>query len=562
LCNQQGEEFMPNAYFTVREPRNEPYNSYAPDTPERRKLKQKLQELKSQEIEIPAIINGKEVKTGRTADVVMPHNHSHRLATVHYCGQKEVKMAIESSLEARRQWARMPWEERVAIFQRAADLVTGPWRYTMNASTMLGQSKTPQQSEIEAVGELADFLRFNAWYLARIMEDQPYSPDGMWNRVEYRPLEGFVFAVSPFNFTAIAGNLPTSPAMCGNVSLWKPSTESIYSNYHFMKLLQEAGVPDGVINFLPGEGADVGDPVLESPHLAGLQFTGSIGTFEHLWKKIGQNISKYHSFPRVVGETGGKDFIFAHSSADVDAMVVAALRAAYEYQGQKCSAASRMYVPESIWPEYREKFLAEVENVTYGDVEDFSHFMGAVISRKAFDKITGYIDYAKESDDAEIIFGGGYDDSIGYFVEPTVILAKDPKFRTMQEEIFGPVLTIYVYKDKDFEKTLELCDQTSPFALTGAIFANDRYALSKMNDALRDAAGNFYINDKPTAAIVNQQPFGGSRKSGTNDKAGSVPNMYRWLSMRAIKETRVPPKEWTYPYMEPEKTEFIEAEEE
>ena len=553
---------MPNAYFNVQEPENEPYNTYAPDTPERSKLKQKLQELKSQEIEIPAIINGKEVKTGRTADVVMPHNHSHKLATVHFCGEKEVKMAIESSLEARRQWAGMPWEERMAIFQRAADLVTGPWRYTMNASTMLGQSKTPQQSEIEAVGELADFLRFNAWYLARIMEDQPYSPDGMWNRVEYRPLEGFVFAVSPFNFTAIAGNLPTSPAMCGNVSLWKPSPEAIYSNYHFMKLLQEAGVPDGVINFLPGEGADVGDPVLESPHLAGLQFTGSIGTFEYLWKKIGQNISKYHSFPRVVGETGGKDFIFAHNTADVDAMVVAALRAAYEYQGQKCSAASRMYIPESIWPEYREKFLAEVEEVTYGDVEDFSHFMGAVISRKAFDKITGYIDYAKESDDAEIIFGGGYDDSIGYFVEPTVILARDPKFKTMEEEIFGPVLTIYVYQDKEFEKTLELCDQTSPFALTGAIFANDRYALSKMNDALRDAAGNFYINDKPTAAIVNQQPFGGSRKSGTNDKAGSVPNMYRWLSMRAIKETRVPPKEWTYPYMEPEKAEFIEAEEE
>ncbi len=553
---------MPNAYFNVQEPENEPYNTYAPDTPERSKLKQKLQELKSQEIEIPAIINGKEVKTGRTADVVMPHNYSHKLATVHFCGEKEVKMAIESSLEARRQWAGMPWEERMAIFQRAADLVTGPWRYTMNASTMLGQSKTPQQSEIEAVGELADFLRFNAWYLARIMEDQPYSPDGMWNRVEYRPLEGFVFAVSPFNFTAIAGNLPTSPAMCGNVSLWKPSPEAIYSNYHFMKLLQEAGVPDGVINFLPGEGADVGDPVLESPHLAGLQFTGSIGTFEYLWKKIGQNISKYHSFPRVVGETGGKDFIFAHNTADVDAMVVAALRAAYEYQGQKCSAASRMYIPESIWPEYREKFLAEVEEVTYGDVEDFSHFMGAVISRKAFDKITGYIDYAKESDDAEIIFGGGYDDSIGYFVEPTVILARDPKFKTMEEEIFGPVLTIYVYQDKEFEKTLELCDQTSPFALTGAIFANDRYALSKMNDALRDAAGNFYINDKPTAAIVNQQPFGGSRKSGTNDKAGSVPNMYRWLSMRAIKETRVPPKEWTYPYMEPEKAEFIEAEEE
>lgn len=540
---------MPNAYFKVQEPKNEPYNSYAPGTPERTLLQQKLIDLKSSEIEIPAIINGEEVKTGRTADVVMPHNHNHKLATVHYCGEKEVKIAIDSALEARKMWAKMPWEERVAIFQRAADLVTGPWRYIMNASTMLGQSKTPYQSEIEAVGELADFLRFNAWYLTRIMKDQPYSPDGVWNRLEYRPLEGFIFAVSPFNFTAIAGNLPTSPAMCGNVSIWKPSPEAVYSNYYFMKLLQEAGLPDGVINFLPGEGADVGDPVLENPYLAGLQFTGSVETFEHLWKKIGENISNYHSFPRIVGETGGKDFIFAHNTADIDAMVVAALRAAYEYQGQKCSAASRMYIPKSIWPEFRDKFLAEVEKVTYGDIEDFSNFMGAVISEKAFKKISGYIDFAKESDDAEIIYGGSCDDSTGYFIEPTVILTTDPKFKTMQEEIFGPVLTIFVYKDKDFEKTLELCDTTSPFALTGAIFANDRYALQTMNGILKQAAGNFYINDKPTAAIVNQQPFGGSRKSGTNDKAGSIPNMYKWLSMRAIKETRVPPKNWTYPYM-------------
>lgn len=545
---------MPNAYFHVQEPENEPYNSYAPGTPERTLLQQKLTELKSTEIEIPAIIGGNQVKTERTADVVMPHNHKHRLAIAHYCGEKEVKMAIESALDARKQWAEMPWEERVAIFQRAADLVTGPWRYIMNASTMLGQSKTPHQSEIEAVGELADFLRFNAWYLTRIMKNQPYSPEGLWNRLEYRPLEGFIFAVSPFNFTAIAGNLPTSPAMCGNVSLWKPSPEAIYSNYYFMKLLQEAGLPDGVINFLPGEGADVGDPVLESPYFSGLQFTGSVGTFEHLWKKIGENISIYHTFPRVVGETGGKDFIFAHNSADVDAMVAASLRAAYEYQGQKCSAASRMYIPESIWPEFREKFLAEVEKVTYGDVEDFTNFMGAVISEKAFKKITGYINFAKEASDAKIIYGGNYDDSTGYFIEPTVILTDNPTFKTMKEEIFGPVLTIYVYEDNKFEKTLELCDTTSPFALTGAVFANDRYALKIMNEALKQAAGNFYINDKPTAAIVNQQPFGGARKSGTNDKAGSIGNMYRWLSMRAIKETRVPPKKWTYPYMEHEKT--------
>ncbi|MEX0823060.1 MAG: L-glutamate gamma-semialdehyde dehydrogenase [Balneolaceae bacterium] len=543
---------MSNAYYNIQEPKNEQYLSYAPGTVGRESLKKRLKELKSKEIEIPAIINGQEVKTGRTDDVVMPHNHGHKLATVHYCGEKEVKMAIESSLEARKKWSEMPWEERVAIFQKAADIVTGPWRYTMNATTMLGQSKTPHQSEIEAVGELADFLRFNAWYLTRIMKDQPYSPDGMWNRVEYRPLEGFVFAVSPFNFTAIAGNLPSAPAMCGNVSLWKPSPESVYSNYYFMKVLQEAGLPDGVINFLPGEGADVGDPVLESPHLAGLQFTGSVGTFNHLWKTIGKNIDKYHTYPRIVGETGGKDFIFAHNSADVDAMVVAAIRGAFEYQGQKCSAASRMYMPKSLWAEFRRKLSTEVEKVKVGDVEDFSNFMGAVISRKAFDKITGYIEYAKNSDKAEIVSGGKYDDSKGYFIDPTIILTSDPKFKTMEEEIFGPVLTIYVYEDKNFEQTMDLCDNTSPYALTGAIFARDRYALKTMADRFRQTAGNFYLNDKPTAAVVNQQPFGGSRKSGTNDKAGSIQNMLRWMSARSMKETLVAPKEWTYPYMDKE----------
>lgn len=540
---------MSNAYYNIQEPKNEQYLSYAPGTPGREALKKRLKELKSKEIEIPAIINGKEIKTGRTDDVVMPHNHGHKLATVHYCGEKEVKMAIESSLEARKKWAEMPWEERVAIFQKAADIVTGPWRYTMNATTMLGQSKTPHQAEIEAVGELADFLRFNAWYLTRIMEDQPHSPDGMWNRIEYRPLEGFVFAVSPFNFTAIAGNLPSAPAMCGNVSLWKPSPESVYSNYYFMKVLQEAGLPDGVINFLPGEGADVGDPVLESPHFAGLQFTGSVGTFNHLWKTIGNNIDKYHTYPRVVGETGGKDFIFAHNSADVDAMVVAAIRGAFEYQGQKCSAASRMYMPESLWAEFSKKLSAEVKKVKVGDVEDFSNFMGAVISRKAFDKITGYIEFAKNSDKAEIISGGNYDDSKGYFIDPTVILTSDPKFKTMEEEIFGPVLTIYVYENENFEQTMDLCDNTSPYALTGAVFARDRYALKIMADRFRQTAGNFYLNDKPTAAVVNQQPFGGSRKSGTNDKAGSIQNMLRWMSARSMKETLVAAKEWTYPYM-------------
>jgi 1-pyrroline-5-carboxylate dehydrogenase len=543
---------MSNAYFKIQEPKNEPYLSYAPGTPERQQLKEKLKELKSEVIEIPAIINGQEVFSETRSDVVIPHNHGHKLATLHQCGEREIHMAIEAALEAQKKWAVMPWEERVAIFRRAADLVTGPWRSVMNASTMLGQSKTAHQAEIEAAGELADFLRFNAWYLARIMNDQPYSPDGVWNRVEYRPLEGFVFAVSPFNFTAIAGNLPTSPAMCGNVVLWKPSTDSVYSNYFFMKLLKEAGLPDGVINFVPGRGASVGDPVLASPHFSGIHYTGSVPTFNRLWKTIGEKIDIYKTYPRIVGETGGKDFIFAHNSADIGALVIAALRAAFEYQGQKCSAASRMYVPESIWPEFREKFIAEVHNIKVGDIEDFSNFMGAVISRNAYRDITSYIDYAKEADDAEIIAGGGYDDSRGFFIEPTVILTTNPKFKTMEEEIFGPVLTIFVYKDDQFDSTLDLCDQTSPFALTGAIFAKDRYVIKKMSDKFRQAAGNFYINEKPTGAVVNQQPFGGARKSGTNDKAGSLINMLRWLSARSIKEVMVPPKDWRYPFMETE----------
>jgi len=543
---------MAQAYFKVKEPKNESYLSYAPGTPERKALKEQLKELRSEVIEIPAIIGGKEVKTDRTFDVVMPHNHKHKLATAYYCGGKEVKMAIEAALEARKKWAAMPWEERVAIFQKAADLLTGPWRYKMNAATMLGQSKTPHQSEIESVGEFSDFLRFNSWYLAKIMSEQPYSPDNMWNRIEYRPLEGFIFAVTPFNFVAIGGNLPAAPALAGNVALWKPAPGSLYANYFVMKLFQEAGLPDGVINFLPGEGPDVGDPVLNSPDLSGLHFTGSVPTFQHLWKEIGQNIDKYKYFPRIVGETGGKDFIFVHNSADVDALVVAALRGAYEYQGQKCSAASRMYIPKSIWGEFKGKFIPEVEKIKTGDVEDFGNFMGALIDRKAFDKVTSYIDYAKKSNDAEILTGGTYDDSKGYFVDPTVVVTTDPHFKLIEEEIFGPVLTIYVYEDKDFEKALQLCESTSPYALTGAIFARDRYALKHMSDFLTNAAGNFYINDKPTAAIVNQQPFGGARKSGTNDKAGSISHMLRWLSMRSIKETMSPAKDWTYPYMKGE----------
>ncbi|MFH5833820.1 L-glutamate gamma-semialdehyde dehydrogenase [Halalkalibaculum sp. DA384] len=543
---------MANAYFEIREPSNEPVNSYAPGTPERSALKEEINRLKNQEIEIPAIIGGEAVKTGHTADVVMPHNHSHKLASVHLCGEKEVKMAEDAALEARKTWAEMPWEQRVSVFKKAADLLSGPWRYTLNAATMLGQSKTPHQSEIDAVAELVDFFRYNSYYLTQIYQDQPYSPDGMWNRTEYRPLEGFVFAVTPFNFTSIAGNLPTAPAICGNVSLWKPATSSIYSSYFVMKLLEEAGLPAGVINFLPGSGADVGDPATDSEHLSGLHFTGSTATFQLLWKRIADNIKKYKTYPRIVGETGGKDFIFAHQTADVDALVVAALRAAYEYQGQKCSAASRMYIPESLWSEFSEQFLEEAKKINVGDVEDFSTFMGAVIDQGAFNSITSYIDYVKESDDAEILFGGDYDDSEGFFIQPTLVQAHDPKFKTMQEEIFGPVLTVYVYEDDQFEETLELCDTTSPYALTGAIFARDRDVLQQMSDSLRQAAGNFYINDKPTAAVVNQQPFGGARKSGTNDKAGSAANLMRWLSPRSLKESTVPPKDWTYQYMEEE----------
>ncbi|MCC5934064.1 MAG: L-glutamate gamma-semialdehyde dehydrogenase [Balneolales bacterium] len=540
---------MSTAYFEVPKPYNEPYLSYAPGTPERDKLKQALAELRSKEVEIPVIIGGKRIYTGRTQDVVMPHNHKHKLGVVHKAGPDEVKLAIKSCLEAREAWANMPWEHRAAILLKAADIITGPERYRANAATMLGQSKTPHQSEIEAVGELADFFRFNVEYLTRIMGDQPSSPKETWNRVEYRGLEGFMFAVTPFNFTAIAGNLPTSMALCGNAVIWKPATSSVYSSYFVMEVLERAGMPPGVINFLPGDGADVGDAVFADPNLCGLQFTGSTGTFQHMWRTIGTNIHQYKTYPRIVGETGGKDFIFMHPTADVREVSIAALRGAFEYQGQKCSAASRMYLPASKWDALREDLLAEVAQIKMGDVEEFDTFMGAVIDKKAFDSITKYIDFAKESSEAEIIAGGGYDDSVGYFIEPTIILASNPRFKTMEEEIFGPVLTIYVYEDDKLDEALELCDTTSPYALTGAIFAKDRYALSMMADRLKNAAGNFYINDKPTGAIVNQQPFGGGRASGTNDKAGSMQNLLRWLSARSIKENLNPPTDWRYPYM-------------
>ncbi|MCZ7602360.1 MAG: L-glutamate gamma-semialdehyde dehydrogenase [Melioribacteraceae bacterium] len=541
---------MSNAYFKVPVPINEPVKSYVPGSPEREVLTKRISELKSQQIEVPLIIGGEEVKTGNTQEMVIPHNHKHVLGVYHKAGKKEVDMAIEAALEARKEWANMPWEQRAAIFLKMADLLAGPWRATLNAATMLGQSKTVYQAEIDSACELIDFYRFNTYYMTQIMSDQPYSPAGMWNRVEYRPLEGFIFAVTPFNFTSIAGNLPTAPAIVGNVSLWKPASSSVYSGYWLMKLFEEAGLPKGVINYVPGSGGQVGNPVMESPHLAGIHFTGSTSVFQGMWKTIGNNLSKMKYYPRIVGETGGKDFIFAHNSADVDALVVAALRGAFEYQGQKCSAASRMYVPKSIWSEFKTKYVAEVKKIKMGDVEDFTNFFAAVIDDAAFKSITEYIDYAKESKDAEIITGGNYDDSKGYFIEPTTIVTTDPMFKTMQEEIFGPVLTIYVYEDEKFDEALDLCDTTSPYALTGAIWAQDRYALIKMSDKLKNAAGNFYINDKPTAAVVGQQPFGGGRASGTNDKAGSAMNLLRWMSVRTMKETFDPPKDWKYPFMQ------------
>ncbi len=540
---------MSNAYFYVPEPVNEPVYSYTPGSPEKAELKTRYEELLKQQVDIPLIIGGQEIRTGNTAELKVPHDHSKTLGVYHKAGEKEVQMAVDAALEAQKQWAEMPWEHRVSIFLKAADLLAGPWRATLNAATMLGQSKTVYQAEIDSACELIDFWRFNSFYLTELMGEQPDSAPGMWNRVEYRPLEGFVFAVTPFNFTSIAGNLPTAPALTGCVVLWKPASSAVYSAYYIMKLLEEAGLPPGVINFIPGSGGQVGNPVMNSPHLAGVHFTGSTAVFQGMWNTIGNNISKLKYYPRIVGETGGKDFIFAHKSADVDAMVVAALRAAFEYQGQKCSAASRMYIPRSLWPQFKEKYVTEVGKIKMGDPFDFTNFMTAVIDKAAFDSIVEYIEYAKNSDEAELITGGGYDGSKGWFIEPTTILTSNPKFKTMQEEIFGPVLTIYVYEDDKFDETLELCDTTSPYALTGAIFAQDRYALIKMADYLRNAAGNFYINDKPTAAVVGQQPFGGGRASGTNDKAGSAMNLLRWMSARSIKETLVSPKDWRYPFM-------------
>ncbi len=540
---------MSNAYFKLPIPINEPILNYAPGSIEKSELKKKLTELQSKEIEIPLIIGGEEVKSGKTAEIRVPHNLSKKLGVYHKAGEKEVKMAIEAALEARKTWSEMPWEHRASIFHKAAELLSGPWRATVNAATMLGQSKTAYQAEIDSACELIDFWRFNSYYMTQLMGDQPYSPKGMWNRMEYRPLEGFIFAVTPFNFTSIAGNLPTAPAIVGNVSLWKPASSAVYSAYYLMKLWEEAGLPKGVINFIPGSGSQVGDPVMASPHLAGIHFTGSTAVFQGMWKTISDNLQNSKYYPRIVGETGGKDFIFAHKSSDVDALVVAAIRGSFEYQGQKCSAASRMYIAKSIWGEFKEKYVSEAAKIKMGDIEDFTNFMGAVIDKGAYESIKSYIDFAKDANDAEIITGGNCDDKKGFFIEPTTIVTTNPNFKSMQEEIFGPVLTIYVYADDKFDETLELCNNTSPYALTGAIWSQDREVLVKMSDKLRNAAGNFYINDKPTAAVVGQQPFGGGRASGTNDKAGSAMNILRWMTLRSIKETFVPPKDWKYPFM-------------
>ena len=538
---------MSNGYFKVEMPKNEPVKAYLPGSPERASLKKELERQSAQVVQVPMIIGGKEVWTERKTKAVMPHDHAHVIAEAASGGEKELKDAIAAALAARKAWTEMPMEHRVSIFLKAADLIAGPMRYKVNAATMLGQSKTVYQAEIDTC-ELIDFLRFNVYYLQQIYDRQPNNTPNVWNRIEYRPLEGFVTAISPFNFTSIGANLPTAPAIAGNVVLWKPATTAVLSNYYVMQALMAAGLPAGVINFVPSRGSDMSKYVLSDPNLAGLHFTGSTEVFSGVYSLVGENIKKYKTYPRLVGETGGKDFIFAHNSADVPGLVAALTRASYEYQGQKCSAASRAFVPASIWPQVKEGMLAEIEKIKIGDITDFTNLMGAVIDASAFKTNKEYIDYAKASEDAEVICGG-YDDSKGYFVYPTLIEAKKPDFKTMVEEIFGPVMTVYVYPDDKLDETLASCDTATSYGLSGAIFADDREAIVKMEDALKGTAGNFYINDKPTGAVIGQQPFGGARASGTNDKAGSEINMYRWLSPRTIKELRVPCLDVTYPYM-------------
>jgi 1-pyrroline-5-carboxylate dehydrogenase len=540
---------MNNAIFSFREPKNEPVKAYAPGSEERRLLKEELERQANMQVEIPLIIGGKEIKTGKIGKVVMPTDHNHVLATYHQCTDKEVNMAIEAAMNAKEAWGNLPWIERCSIVMRAAELFATKYRYVINAATMLGQAKNAMQAEIDSACEAIDFMRFNPYFAAQLYAQQPLSPVECINRLEYRPLEGFVYTITPFNFTAIAVNLNISPVLMGNVTVWKPATTSLLSSYYAMKIFMEAGVPAGVINFVPGSGSVISNVVLNSPDFGGIHFTGSTGVFNGFWETVGKNIGKYKTYPKIVGETGGKDFVFAHNSVSPKEIATALVRGAFEFQGQKCSAASRAYVPKSLWEETKTSMLSMLKEIKMGDVRDFSNFVNAVIDEASFDNIAGYIERAKNAKDAEIIAGGKCDKSKGYFIEPTIILTTNPKYESLAEEIFGPVLTIYVYEDAKFEETLKLCDSTSTYALTGSILAHDRYAVMTAEKALRYSAGNFYINDKPTGAVVGQQPFGGARASGTNDKAGSYLNLIRWVSPRTIKETLVPPTNYKYPFL-------------
>ncbi len=538
---------MNDGIFQIPKPKNEPILGFLPGSKERKELREALDYIR-EKFEIPLIIDGIEIKTENKGISVPPHDHNYILAEYNKAGVEEVDAAIEAALNAKDKWENMHWVDRASIFLKAADLMAGPYRQIMNAATMLGVSKNVYQAEVDVV-EMIDFFRFNAYFMQEIYSQQPISPEGQWNRLEYRPLEGFVFAVTPFNFISIAGNLPSTPALLGNTVVWKPASSAVYPSYYIMSILMDAGLPPGVINFVPGQGAVVGKQILNHRDLAGVHFTGSTGTFQWIWRKIGENIANYRTYPRIVGETGGKDFIVAHPSANSEEVSTALIRGAFEFQGQKCSAASRAYIPQSMWEKVKSNVVKATEEIKQGDVEDFTTFVNAVIDQPAFNNITKYIDFAKNSEEAEVITGGNYDDSKGYFIEPTTIVTSNPKFKTMEEEIFGPVLTIYVYQDDQFKETLELCNDTSPYALTGSIFSKEKEAIQLASKILRHAAGNFYINSKPTGAVVGQQPFGGARASGTNDKAGSYLNLLRWISARTIKENFNPPKHYSYDYM-------------
>ena len=540
---------MSHGVFHSPVPTNEPVRPYAPGSPETAALRRELARQEAETVEIPCLVGGEEVTTGDLVDVVAPHDHKRVIAKAHKADAKLVERAIAAGEDARPAWDALPWQERAAVFLKAAELLAGPWRDRVNASTMLGQSKTCHQAEIDAACELIDFWRFNAHYTEQLYGEQPESTPGVWNRVEHRPLDGFVLAITPFNFTSIAGNLPTAPAFLGNTALWKPSRTSLLSNWYVMECLRAAGLPEGIVSFLPGSGPVIGGAAFSSPHFAGLHFTGSTGTFRHMWHTMAENLERYRCYPRIVGETGGKDFVFAHPSADAQALSVALVRGAFEYQGQKCSAASRAYVPKSIWGDVHERLRAEVEQIRMGDPAEFENFLGAVIDRAAFDTHKEAIEAAVESKDAEVLIGGGCDDSKGFFVEPTVILARTPDYDTMKRELFGPILTVFVYEDSAYDEAVEACANGSEYGLTGAIFAHDRHAIADLTERMRFAAGNFYVNDKPTGAVVGQQPFGGSRASGTNDKAGSILNLQRWASARTIKEAFDPPTDWRYPFL-------------